>query len=43
MVKVQVDFSVEEDYILQVFKVKNRLKTKQEAVRAIVRMSGVEF
>jgi hypothetical protein len=43
MVKLQVDFSEDEDYILQVFKVKNKLSTKQEAVKRIVLMNGCEF
>ena len=43
MVKLQLDLSEKEDYIIQVFKVKNKLKTKQEAVKKIIEMNSSEF
>jgi len=36
MVKVQIDLDEEEDYILDMFRAKNRLKSKEKAIKAII-------
>lgn len=36
MVKIQVDLDDQEDYILDMFRAKNRLKSKQMAVKEII-------
>lgn len=33
MVKIQIDLSDEEDKIVEIFKLSNNLKTKQEAIK----------
>jgi len=37
MVKIQLDLSDEEDRIADVYKLMNRLKTKQEAIKAMIK------
>ena len=37
MVKIQLDMSEEEDKIVEVYKLVNNLKTKQEAIKQMVR------
>jgi hypothetical protein len=36
MVKIQIDLSEEEDRIVEIYKLTNKLKTKQEAVKKMV-------
>jgi hypothetical protein len=36
MVKIQVELSPEEDQIVEVYKLTNRLKTKQEAIKSMI-------
>jgi uncharacterized coiled-coil DUF342 family protein len=43
MVKIQVDLSEEEDKIVEIYKLTNRLKTKQEAIRAMIRYFEVKI
>ena len=37
MVKIQIDLSDEEDRIVDVYKLANRLKTKQEAIKSMIK------
>ena len=37
MVKIQIDLSKEEDQIVEIFKLANDLKTKQEAIKQMIR------
>ena len=37
MVKVQIDLSDDENYVLDLYKVKNRLKSKEKALKHILR------
>ena len=37
MVKVQIDLTDEEDQKVDIFRAKNRLKSKQEAIKQIIR------
>jgi len=37
MVKIQIDLSDEEDRIVDVYKLANRLKTKQEAIKNMIK------
>ncbi len=37
MVKIQIDLSDAEDRIVEMYKLANRLKTKQDAIKAMVR------
>lgn len=43
MVKIQIDLSEEEDRIVELYKLANKLKTKQEAVKAMVKYFEVEI
>ncbi|MBS3141762.1 DUF2683 family protein [Candidatus Woesearchaeota archaeon] len=43
MVKILVDLSDEEDKIVEVYKVVNRLKTKQEAIKEMVKYFQVSI
>jgi hypothetical protein len=36
MVKIQIDLSEEEDTIVEVYKLTNKMKTKQEAIKKMV-------
>ena len=36
MVKIQIDLSDEEDRIVEIYKLTNRLKTKQEAIKKMI-------
>ncbi len=36
MVKIQIDLSEEEDRIVEIYKLTNKLKTKQEAIKQMV-------
>ena len=42
MTMLQIDLPEKADVIVNVFKAKNRLKTKEEAVIKIIEMSGEE-
>ena len=37
MVKIQIDLSPDEDSIVEVYKSVNKLKTKQEAIKAMIK------
>lgn len=41
MVKIQIDLSGEEDRIVEVYKLTKRLKTKQEAIKAMIQYFDV--
>ena len=43
MVKVQVELSEKADYIASLFKLKKKLKTKEQAVNNIVELFGDDF
>lgn len=43
MVKIQIDLSDDEDRIVDVFKMVNRLKTKQEAIKEMIKHFEVEI
>ena len=43
MVKIQIDLSVEEAKIVEVYKLMNNLKTKQDAIKQMVRHFSVEI
>lgn len=42
MTKVQIDLDAEEDKIVEIYKLVNRLKTKQEAIKKMVRYFTAE-
>jgi len=42
MVKIQIDLSEKEDKIVEVYKLMNNLKTKQEAVKEMLKHFEVE-
>lgn len=42
MVKIQIDLSGDEDKIVEVYKLMNNLKTKQEAIKEMVKHFSVE-
>ena len=42
MVKIQIDFDEEEDRIVEIYKLANSLKTKQEAIKKMVRYFKAE-
>lgn len=42
MVKIQLDLDEEEDRIVEIYKLMNRLKTKQEAIKKMLRYFKVE-
>lgn len=43
MVKIQIDLSEQEDKIVEVYKLMNNLKTKQEAIKQIIKHFEVEI
>jgi len=43
MVKIQLDLSKEEDKIVEVYKLVNNLKTKQEAIKQMVGYFSVDI
>jgi len=43
MVKIQVDLSSEEDKIVEVYKLVNNLKTKQEAIKQMISYFSVDI
>ena len=43
MVKIQLDLSKEEDKIVEVYKLVNDLKTKQDAIKQMIRYFKVEI
>ncbi len=43
MVKIQIDLDKEEDKIVEVYKLVNDLKTKQEAIKKMVRYFRAEI
>jgi len=43
MVKIQLDLSNEEDKIVEVYKLVNDLKTKQDAIKQMIRYFKVEI
>ena len=43
MVKIQIDLSKEEDKIVEIYKLVNNLKTKQEAVKHMVKYFKVNI
>tara|TARA_Y100000310_G_C20006178_1_gene500787 strand:+ start:43 stop:213 length:171 start_codon:yes stop_codon:yes gene_type:complete len=43
MVKIQIDLSDEEDKLVEMYKLANRLKTKQEAIKQMVGYFKVEI
>jgi flavoprotein len=43
MVKIQIDLSEDEDKIVEMFKLSNNLKTKQEAIKQMVKYFKVEI
>jgi len=42
MVKIQLDLSEEEDRLVELYKLSNKLKTKQDAIKGMVRYFEVE-
>lgn len=43
MVKIQIDLADEEDKIVEVYKLVKNLKTKQEAIKSMIRYFKVEI
>ena len=43
MAKIQIDLSKEEDKIVEVFKLVHELKTKQEAIKQMIRYFEAEI
>ena len=43
MVKIQIDLSEKEDKIVEVYKLMNNLKTKQEAIKVMLKHFEVEI
>ena len=43
MTKIQIDLSEEEDKIVEIYKLVNNLKTKQEAIKKMVKYFKVEI
>ena len=43
MAKIQIDLSPEEDKIVEVYKLVHNLKTKQEAIKRMIRYFKVEI
>jgi hypothetical protein len=43
MVKIQIDLDNEEDKIVEVYKIVNSLKTKQEAIKDMIRHFKAEI
>jgi len=42
MVKIQLDLSEEEDRLVELYKLSNKLKTKQDAIKRMVQYFEVE-
>ena len=42
MAKMQIDFDADEDKIIDIYKLVNHLKTKQEAIKRMVKYFDVE-
>lgn len=42
MVKIQIDLSDKEDRLVEVYKLLNKLKTKQEAIKKMIQYFEVE-
>lgn len=42
MVKIQLDLSEEEDRLVELYKLSNKLKTKQDAIKGMIRYFEVE-
>lgn len=43
MVKIQIDLSDEENRIVEIYKLTNRFKTKQEAIKKMVKFFEAEI
>ncbi len=43
MVKIQIDLSEEEDRIVEIYKLTKKLKTKQEAIKNMVKFFEAEI
>ncbi len=43
MVKIQIDLSPEEDRIVEIYKLSNNFKTKQEAIKKMLEYFQVEI
>jgi hypothetical protein len=43
MTKIQIDLSEEEDKVVEIYKLVNNLKTKQEAIKKMVRYFRVKI
>ena len=43
MVKIQIDLSEEEDKIVEIYKLVNNLKTKQEAIKQMIKYFKVKI
>lgn len=43
MTKIQIDLNEEEDRIVEIFKLTNRLKTKQDAIKKMVKYFEAEI
>ncbi len=43
MVKIQIDLSPDEDKIVEIYKLSSNLKTKQEAIKKMIRYFNVEI
>ena len=43
MVKIQIDLSEEEDRLVELYKLLNKMKTKQEAIKKMIQYFEVEF
>ena len=43
MVKIQIDLTEDEDRIVDVYKMVNRLKTKQDAIKQMIKHFEVEI
>ncbi len=43
MVKIQIDLSADEDRIVEVYKLSNRLKTKQDAIKEMIMYFQVDI
>jgi len=43
MVKIQIDLSPEEDRIVEIYKLSNKLKTKQEAIKRMLKYFEVNI
>jgi hypothetical protein len=42
MVKIQIDLSEEEDRLVEIYKLTNKLKTKQEAIKKMIKYFEVD-